>query len=422
MRPRLSDTGKLKATRFARRLMAMLLAVLFTLSFASSTLAAVVTVTSAPEKRGSVTPGFDGVLMQSISLKTDSGTTQFTAVKISEFGSADAVATILAVKIYKETNGVAKLQTSGTPDTLLSVNPSTYNAETNTFTFSAAQTISTSPSVFYIVYDLKSTAPTGTAIGSRLLDKDSIIISAVDTVTAFAYLQSREITVVTLPHASVTANQPNPFSAATNLCQACHSVHLAPSFEDTGLTGANAGRRLLTQPYYESPAIVNSHSSDKYNALCFTCHDGTGSSTNIKAKYNDTRARWAGHLTKFASSVTTGWKAPKSLPAYNAAIKMPCMVCHDVHASSSGNYKMLADGLLAYAKSQGWQEYTGTVNNRIDGNEERCVVCHRRPSETLRTTSHVMGINISTLTGHENYPRTNPCTDCHPDVHALDKK
>jgi hypothetical protein len=403
-----------------------LLAVLFTICLAGPALAAAVTVTSASEKRGSVTPGLDKVLMQSISLRTDTGTTQFSAIKLNEFGSADAVATISAVKIYKETNGVARLQTSGaSQDTLLSTNPSTYSSETNTFTFSTAQTLTTSLTVFYIVYDLKATAPTSTTIGSRLVDKNSITVSAGDTVIAFAYLQSREITVVSLPHGSVTADNPSPFSASTNLCQTCHAVHLAPNFEDQGLTGANATRRLLTQPYFESPAVVNNDTlgggnpSDVYNALCFTCHDGTGSSTDIKSKYNG-NARWAGHETKFGSSVTTGWKPPKTLPGYDAAVKMPCMVCHDVHTSSTTSYKMLADGLVAYAKGQGWQEEPDYVNNRVDNNNEMCLVCHRRPNETSRTASEVMGIDM-TIVGHEEGQKsTDPCTNCHTDVHALD--
>lgn len=420
MKPLPSAASNLKARIPGRRLTVTLLAVLFTLSFAGPALAAAVTVTSSPEKRGSVTPGLDNVVMQKISLRVSTGTTQLTALKLSEFGTADAAATILAVKIYKETNGAAKLQTGGiTPDTQLSITPTAFSAESNTFTFSVAETLSAIPTTYYIVYDLKPTAPVGTTIGSSLVDKDSVTVSSEDSVNGFTNLRSREITVVGLPHASVAGNSPSPFSKSTNLCQTCHAVHLAPNFEDTGLTGTETARRLLTQPYFEKPSIVNTANSDVYNGLCLSCHDGTGAGTDIKSKYNS-GARWAGHLTKNPSTFDTGWKAPPAGQSYDAGKKMPCMVCHDVHVSSTTSYKMLADGLVSYAKGQGWQEEPGYVNNRVDKGNEMCLVCHRRPTETSRTTSSVMGIDM-TIVGHETDAKsTDPCTSCHADVHALD--
>ncbi len=403
--------------------------------FTSIAWADTVMVSSEPAARGSVTPGLDNIVMQRLTLKTGTGSASWTSLKISEYGTGNATVNVQQVKIYKETNGVGDIQFNISSDTAMAIstpNPATFSGEETDFTFASPQAISTTPETFYIVYTLSPAADSSGSptIGSRLTDQDSIIIDKTggnsdDIVQNFASLQSHELTLVQTPHGTDT-NQ-SPFSSTTNLCETCHAVHLAPDFgPDFGLNGSDATRRLLVQPYFESPSVVNSKSSDIYNALCFSCHDGTGAGTtvekNIKGLYNSTDTTYTGHQLKDAGASPTGWKAPPS-GQYNIGVKMPCMVCHDVHTARLGNYKMIADGLYDYAVANGWTD--PDFNNRITDSNESCQVCHKYETETTRTVE-VMGVNIGALpsgpfVNHTNYLGNGPissCLSCHGYSHA----
>ncbi|HZD60267.1 MAG TPA: hypothetical protein VE439_07420 [Anaerolineae bacterium] len=410
-----SSTGKLVESLPMRFLIPISLLVYFIISLTGNAWASTVLVNSEPVKRGSVTPGLENVVMQTLVLNTDAGSAQWKSVKINEYGTSDAMLNIASVKIYKETNGIGGLQFGGTPDTIISITPGTFVAEETAFTFSSAQTITTTPATYYIVYTVSPTAvingsPT---IGSRINNETYITVGSPYAVEAFTNLQSREVTLVTMPHG--TGADSGPFSPSTNLCQTCHSVHLAPDFgPDYNLTGSNRTRRILVQPYFENPAVVNNYPSDTFNALCLSCHDGTGASTDIKAKYNDPIAAYAGHETTRTGSSLSGYKPPSGGP-YNAGVKMPCMICHDVHNSTKANYKMLADGLYDYAVNNGWVD--PNANGRIDDtDDEPCLVCHKRSTEITRE-SIVFGINLTLPVSHDTYIN---CLACHKDTHALD--
>jgi hypothetical protein len=375
-----------------------------------------VTVKSEFMRRGSVTPGQDGIPMQQLEMSTNAGTANWTAIKINEYGTGTATTNVAKVEIWKESNGLAGLQMiGGTPDSTLTISPTTFSAEETTFTLSSAEAISTSPSTFYIVYSLTSGAETDTTIGSKLNDETYITVDT--SVKSFTNYMSKELTIVASPHGSSS----NPISSNTNLCQACHAIHLAPDFSAEYGSGYTT-RRILIKPYFEDTAKVNettgtaSTSHEKYNALCESCHDGTGSTKNIKSDYNDQSATAPGHMTKNASTYNapTGWKSPPSPDSYVAEVKVPCMVCHDTHVSTKDNWKMLADGLYDYAIGQGWQE--STADNKISSDDEKCLVCHRKSNETVRTESIVMGIELTLPSSHDG--NTN-CLSCHSNVHAL---
>ncbi|HCH00214.1 MAG TPA: hypothetical protein DE036_10770 [Actinobacteria bacterium] len=386
------------------------------------TASATISVASEQVKRGSATPGMDNIVMQRLVLKTDAGTAQWTSIKLSEFGTSDATPTIESVKIYKETNGVGDIQFSGTADTSITAAPVTFSTEETVFTFSAAQTLSETPQTFYIVYHINPLANTsgGQTVGSRLADESYIIADS--TVEAFTNLQSREITLASTPHA--TGANPSPFASTTNLCQTCHAVHLAPDFgPEFNLTGSDRTRRILKQPYFESPSVVNYYPSDTYNALCLSCHDGTGSFVDIKSKYNSTNPdiEYPGHQTSHESTHTVGYKPPNAEPfKYFSGTKMPCMACHDIHTSNRRSHKMLSDKLYEYAVGQGWED--PNANGRIDAeNDEICLVCHRRSDETSRTVSIVFGYELTLLSKPEHDEGISACTDasCHGDPHEL---
>lgn len=411
-----------------RLLIIIPLAICFTVIFAGIAWADTLVVSSEPGARGSVTPGADNIVMQRLTLKTGTGSAIWTALRLNEYGTGSATTNVQQVKIYKETNGVGDIQFNISPDTVTASAPNTFTSEETNFTFNTPQTISTTPDTYYIVYSLSPSADTSGSptVGSELVDQSYITIDKTgvnsdDIVQNFSNLQSRELTIVQTPHATST-NQ-SPFSSTTNLCETCHAVHLAPDFgPDFGLTGSDATRRLLVQPYFESPSVVNNYNSDIYNALCFSCHDGTGASAsleNIKSSYDST-ATYAGHQLKSGSSFTTGWKAPPSGQPYNAGVKMPCMVCHDVHSTTHGNYKMMADGLYDYSvsTSTGGNWIDPDFNNRISNSGEACQVCHKYSTETSRTVE-VMGVDIGNLPpSHDG--TTTGCIDsgCHATPHA----
>lgn len=382
-------------------------------------------VSSEPTARGAVTVNSSSpseqnyVAMQAITMQTNVDSATVTALRISEYGSGTAATNVANVYLYKETNGRGGFQGPESPsvpsDTLIPMYPETFlsGSEEITFTLSSSEVVTTTPVTYYIVYTVKNTARVGTTVGSRLADESAVAVDPGATVAPFTNLESRLLTIVSSPH--------EDFSSATNLCQACHSIHLAPDFSnETTLPAGNAvglsTNSILNKAYLENPDAVNNYDHKTYNLLCEACHDGTGASSDIKSVYDNASSESAGHKTKNAGTQTAGWKPPLTGKQYNAGVKIPCMVCHDAHGSTKGNDEMLSDGLYDYAISVGWQEETSTANGRIDGNDEKCLVCHRRSNETTRTQSVVMGTTLNLPTNHDSKAR---CISggCHVDPH-----
>ncbi|MCL4499954.1 MAG: cytochrome c family protein, partial [Chloroflexi bacterium] len=383
-----------------------------------------VTLASQPIARGSVTvnpsspTGQDYVAMQSLNLKTNSATATWSGITINDYGSGGVASNIAGVMLVKETNGQAGYQgpetASGSTDTVIATTPSTYSSNPQVFTLSTPETIDPNGKTYYLVYTIKNTAVTGTTVGTRIADQNSVSVSAPYTVVPFTNAQSNLLTIVSTPHTG--------FSSSTNLCQTCHSTHLAPDFSnDTTLPagGPNSTNRILNRAYLESPDVVNNYNHKTYNLLCEACHDGTGANKNIKADY-DGSGPIPGHFTKHAGTQNTGWNAPPAGKQYNAGVKIPCMICHDAHGSVKGNYKMISDGLYDYETTStggNWTDPNG--NGKIDQGDEECLVCHEPAanSTTASTRSGViMGIDMKMPTTHD---KTSNCLGCHSNVHDL---
>jgi hypothetical protein len=403
---------------FKSSLLFALFFIAFTVLFAGQAFAGTISVSSEPIARGSVTPGYDDLVLQAVTMHTETNTAQFYGITINEFGTSSATSTVSQFRFFRESNNIGRLQIGA--DTTVTVSPTFFDAETVNFQLTAPVTITTSETTFYIVYSIDNTATTGFTIGSNLVDEGSISVGAGDAVSPFTNLSSREITVVPTPHA--TDIEPSPFSAQTNLCQLCHAVHIAPDFRESyGFTSETVNRFTLTQPYFEAPTAINTMDSDAYNALCFNCHDGTGSATDIKSLYNDVSVNYAGHETSSTGTSITGFKPPPSGETYSAGKKMPCMVCHDIHGSELNNYKMMSDSLYEYSTDNGWVDPND--NGRIDFGNEPCEVCHASTDDTTRTIE-VMGIDLHDIpvTHEDTDTYSGDCISggCHGDPHALD--
>jgi predicted CXXCH cytochrome family protein len=116
------------------------------------------------------------------------------------------------------------------------------------------------------------------------------------------------------------------YSLTTDACAACHSTHTAPSIT------------LIARPAPQSN-------------ICFTCHDGTGASSNIAAQYSDP--------TVPANNASTGsyYAHPATTLSSHASDRDPnefagrldrhaaCADCHNPH---------VADGSLATETTGGW--------------------------------------------------------------------
>ena len=388
--------------------------------------AAQLTVTSQANARGSVTStsssGQNYVLMQTLSMQADSGSITVQSITINDYGSGTASSNVASVSLYRESGVKAGFQSpesvGGSQDTLIQTATFPSNVETATFT-SINQTIGTSPTIFYIVYSIKSSAQLGQTVGTNIPDQSAISIST-GAIKPFTNLKSNLLTIVSSPHGG--------YSSTTSICEACHLTHLAPDFStETTITAgsSNATYRILNKAYRKDPDVVNNYSHQTYNLLCEACHDGTGASTNIKADY-DGSGKIPGHFTKHAGTITTGWNPPPSGKQYNAGIKIPCTICHSVHGSSKGNYAMLSDGLYNYETSStggGWTDPNG--NGKIDQGDEECLVCHEPAVNSTTQSSRtgvIMGINMKMPTTHN--PTSN-CMGCHKNtsgssVHDLD--
>lgn len=373
------------------------------------------------------------VSMLQLSLRTETKNATWTALRVGRIGnSSDAV--INSVKIYSATNtsefdpNYNTLIGSGAIDT--------------TITFSPAQAVSTNPNGYYfIVFELNDQAALNGTIGARIADEGRFVMDAPDVVADLRNLDSKLSTFVGEPHGS-------PGNAGayinTNYCSACHNVHMA-----------RQNRRILNKLYTSDPTVVNNNGADVYNALCFSCHDGTGSSVNIKSDYDaDPSAKQKGpgddsgpvispgHMTDQTGSVAGGY-----LPAtrYNSGVKLPCMVCHDVHESRNNNYAMIADGLYDFASGPAettdttsasyWWDSSATVwgSSGTDNytRRKRCEVCHRNADGTSDTTSTsgtgswtddksvIAGIDAGRPASHATGNKsTSWCGSCHG-VHKI---
>lgn len=172
------------------------------------------------------------------------------------------------------------------------------------------------------------------------------------------------------------------FQNNTTLCGYCHSAHSA--------TGSN----IIKQPN-----ILD---------LCFTCHDGTGSSYDVKAgKYNNGEKSVpliaGGYDTSLGSTSTHFTDIANTVygsPGYVMPIN--CNTCHNPHGSSNyRNLRTTINGMpttvkaVAYGPAFSQKTASGyEVVSYESGWEQFCGTCHFEYQ-----TYH----SVTTITGEENW-------------------
>lgn len=241
---------------------------------------------------------------------------------------------------------------------------------------------------------------------------------------------------ITKGSTNVTASPHASFADNSNMCSACHSIHKS-----------RTRFKLLYSRYSE---LTSQYTGVEPGVdLCFNCHDGTGANSNVRNQYqggDGGDAGWVGHKiqnTAGLSSTTTGgkgWKMPPTTQTTSVGQQLPCMVCHDAHISSKGNWRMLADGLYDYSISSSgglydgewrtgttlpWEQNTGdnkvTDTTTDTSQTELCTVCHHGSSTDNEMI--VKGIDLYWNTSHDSSPTggNKNCKSCHNGPHNLKK-
>lgn len=173
------------------------------------------------------------------------------------------------------------------------------------------------------------------------------------------------------------------YSASSNLCRNCHVVHGA------------AGPKIFTE------------ATEKQ--VCYACHDGTGSSYNVKTADNTTPYAWdfgeavIGTTTKASGSSGSYHPVPTALvhtwvdgTATVTGVTMQCSNCHNAHNMTGTGSRFLAVKKLDPA-------FSGTYGAKT-GNDF-CWTCHNTTAATSAGYISSASWNASTGTDHKtNYP------------------
>ena len=151
-----------------------------------------ITVTKTDVAPVNIIQGGDFAL-EKLTMSTGGDEAVWTAVRVSTTGTLDP-AQITTVKIYRDDG-------SGTydgGDVLISPGVTTFTAGSANITLTAAQTITTTPQTYFIVYTLAVTAPAGNTTGARVTATGDFTVTAPDTLTGTFPINSSNSTVISL--------------------------------------------------------------------------------------------------------------------------------------------------------------------------------------------------------------------------------
>lgn len=361
---------------------------------------------------------------QKLQIVSDSDSTTMTAIRVTRAGTmADSGA---IVKIYQSDDGSFDVSN----DTEIGVGA--FSVGSSDITLTPQAITSVTASYYFVALEINDTVSIGNTIGTVLANEGVITVGTLARVEKFSNLRSYIMTMVGEPHGS--PNNPGAFTN-TSLCGTCHMVHLAPR-----------PKRILQKLFTKEPEVVNNNPASVYIELCFSCHDGSGSSINIKQHFDAPEVN-AGHRIDYTGDATKArdYGYPAGGITYNKGTQLPCLICHDVHHSRNGNYKMLSDELYEYASSSAqntdtaaWDPDPGLWSSNETSYEvqrKRCEVCHRSHNGTPHSSdttqngtggfadnkSVIVGIDMARPGSHAKPPRdTRVCygaDGCHYNPH-----
>jgi len=236
-----------------------------------------VTVTPTDQASGAIAQGSDFAL-ERLSMATNAETAQWTAVKVTKTGTlADSWVTSVKVYLDDGDNGYDP------EDTLISPGVTTFSGGIANVTLSAAQTLTTTAKVYFIVYDLESMAIVDATIGARVAANTDLTLSGVDTVSSTnfpidstaASVTDVSDTVTLTPTDMAPANvvqgadySVEKFSMVTNDDQAAWTavkVTKAGTLADAGVAAVRIYQDTGNGTYYGAEDILVSPSANVFS-------------------------------------------------------------------------------------------------------------------------------------------------------------
>jgi hypothetical protein len=185
-------------------------------------------------------------------------------------------------------------------------------------------------------------------------------LHAAGVVALFAFMLMPSPAHAALPHGG--------YGSTTKLCANCHTLHQAK-----------------TSRYLFSVAATAGASSEL--AACYSCHDGSGSATNVKTGASNSFAMNSGHRVENVTE-TAGF-------SYDLTNR--CSACHSPHADYATNRRLPVRSVVT---SSGTYAVTGANNTW-------CLACHNDNNDWYKSTTSTAYPSASTPTKDASgYPVT----------------
>jgi len=213
----------------------------------------------------------------------------------------------------------------------------------------------------------------------------TVWISGAVTDLAGNPLGSASTTTFTTAATGITAH--GGYTTAKNLCRNCHSVHGAATRAATG------GGKLF-------PAATEKQ-------VCYACHDGTGSSYNVKTADNVSPFSWDFRENPIGTTVMTSSHPVARAMTYswvnatttNTGVTMRCSNCHNAHNMTGTGARFLVNKKVDPSFSGAYVVNTG---------KDFCWTCHNTTAATSAGYISSASWNASTGSDHKTY---YPTTD-----------
>jgi predicted CXXCH cytochrome family protein len=197
-------------------------------------------------------------------------------------------------------------------------------------------------------------------------------VTGIDVINGVQY----ESPVSNSPQATVSGSQTPHilFSGSTNMCAVCHSTHRSEGF-------FKLERRYTV------------------NETCFVCHDGTGSSYDIRKTYSSSQV-YSGHKTQ-----TTG--------VFPVGTQLSCNYCHNPHYSPSSNKFLMNSVYLNHDGTTKSLSLSSTRDFR-----DVCIICHENDESKPMTV--IAGVTIPHITATQDLTHAPSdatyCKKCHSSI------
>ncbi|MBI2387707.1 MAG: hypothetical protein HYV14_17100 [Elusimicrobia bacterium] len=164
-----------------------------------------VTVTPTSMAPGSVAQATD-YAVEKLSMATGADEAIWTAVTVTKTGTL-ADAGVTTVKIYLDANANGTYESGS--DTLISPGVTTFSGGSAAITLSAAQTLTSTAKVYFIVYTLATTATEGATIGASVGSNADVTVSGADAVAATNFPATSANSTVTDAADTITVTPTN---------------------------------------------------------------------------------------------------------------------------------------------------------------------------------------------------------------------